>query len=453
MSFSDTLVQTLLRGLGKQLRQAVTAVDIDEKTPIVAQPSQMEAILRSNGRKEYIPVVFSPSLAEWSLASSASPEQISRLRSPNRSIHISGSQHCIRTLQFDTENYRNPCMQTGQMLEITTRNAFKHGDLAKLKIATDDIFHIENFREYLLHVATFGTASTVTASHGGSMKHLLVKSSDFEDIEENPNVMEECKKAFWKLFCECFISTVYFHMSIGNKASMAIGTEIYVKKVIKTVESRQLVQHCNSQLHPGVRSAMYFFQNIWPGVPEETACPDLRFLWTLRPELVSSSLWWEDHPAEIQLPLAQDRSMDSGPFSPHPCGEYFSKEARAQLKAEIEEHNSRIGKDVTSYGSVACFCIECKAKDTFEFTRKMKAAWLDGSGLKNRISSKSSAGSKNGDGLRDGIGSQSDVGLKNGNSPKHGNGLKNGNDLKNDNDLKNGNGLKNGNDLKNGVLN
>lgn len=419
MSLSDTFVRTLVRGLAtndigwKQLQQAVaadntshrrknTADDVDEKTPTAAQPSQMEAVLRSNGRREYIPVVFSSSLAEWKLASSASPEQVSRLRSPNRSIQISGSQQCIWRLQLGAESDRNPCMQTGQMLEITPRNAFKHGDFAKLKFATDDIFHIENFREYLLHVATFGTASTVTASHGGSMKHLLVTSSDFEDIEENPLVMEECKKAFWKLFCEGFVSTVYFHMSIGNKATTAGGTENYVKMVIKTVESRQLVQHCNSQLHPGVRSAMHFFQNIWPGVPEETASPNLRFIWPLRPEVVSSP-WQEQYSTAINLPPAQDRSMDDGLFSQHPCGEYFSKEARAQLKADIEEHNSRIGKDDTSCGSVACFCIECKAKDAFEFTRMLKAVCLDGDSLENSISSKNEDGAQNSSGPKNGV--------------------------------------------------
>lgn len=249
------------------------------------------------------------------------------------------------------------------------------------------------------------------------MEAWLVTSSDLAYIGENPVMMEECKKAFWDLFRTGFVSTVYLDMSTSTKT---FGTDNYDKMAVMTMESRQLVQHSSSQLHPTVRGAMHFFQNIWPGVPEETACPDLRFLWTLHPEVVNSSPWQGDCSTVSHLPPAMDTSNGGGPYSELPCDEYFSKEARAQIKAELEEHNLRKKKDGTRHGPGACFCILCKRKDALALRAMVKA---DGAALEDGSisgSQGSSVGLKNGVNLEDG------VNLENGASRKDGVDLEDG---------------------------
>lgn len=318
-------------------------------------------VLRLESRKEYVRVIFDASACEWKLGTAAtvkSREQAIRLRSREFTLHPLGSQNAIQGLGsvaailnvlYDFGGFKRFefIRQDGQSvrMRVTPRNIFESGDLAQLMLSNDDVFHIQNLREFLLHVSKHGVTSAAAATRGGSMKAWLLTSSDFEHIEEVPELMEKCKEAFFELFREGFVSTVYFHMNVNNEVP---GPELYERTTI--MESRRLVQNCDEPPHPVVRGAMDFFQNIWPGVEEEDGpCPDLQFLWTYHPEFLTPH---EIHPSRGGETLASDFGpvnvnrptsdiIHPQPY-PQPLVSEFSREYRAQLRAAINEHNFRM---------------------------------------------------------------------------------------------------------------
>lgn len=259
---------------GEHQRQRLQERSVNSTLP--TEP-RVQAVLRPYGRTMVVSVAFDASVGQWKIGTRNPLGQIARLRSPDFVLNISGTQYAIQGLRLGSENDRPVYFHTGPLTKLTLRNTFRSGDLTQLYLSKDDVFHIQNLQEYLLHVNEHGVGPTAAASRGGSMKAWLLTGSDFERIDR-PEVMQKCKAAFEKLFREGFVSTVFLDIRADDQT---YGPETYDQRVITTMGSRPLARLSHANLHPVVRSAMDFFQGIWPGVPENYAnCVDLQFLWT-----------------------------------------------------------------------------------------------------------------------------------------------------------------------------
>lgn len=265
-------------------------------------------------------------------------------------MKFSGPQSALdRIGLMAKDNYSIPLLSDTDM---TPRNKFPHGDLTHLKVSTEDVFLILNLRELLSNVDKHGLAIWEAATHGASMKHWVVTKSDFEYIEQS----EPCRRAFRTLCRNDFVRTVFLHMLMSDKVP---ELEDYDRMTI--MGARELVHRTYPEIHPTIRCAIQFFQNIRPGVEEDkTTHPNLHFLWTVQSKFITphgsilpQTSWM---PSKIMPNNNGSLSyLDDAP-GPRPLGhpqppEYkFSKADRAWMRGEIDRYqfNQKFANDDSS---------------------------------------------------------------------------------------------------------
>lgn len=231
-----------------------------------------EATIRPDETQEFIGVLFNTRTKQWSLAHrDGEPcEQIKRIKARDKQVLLLCSDKLVRALALGAvgkstilvEDYKGVMASSHTTITALACGdgipRFQGGELSQLRLSSQDVFDIYNFKEFLLH-AKYNIKTILASSRGQFMKSWLVTLPQLLDITKHGSTYAACKEAFWELYNHGSVCNMY--LSVPDRIPSLALANSENAEVSHVADWLQQQGTANPMLRAKVEMAVPFFSD------------------------------------------------------------------------------------------------------------------------------------------------------------------------------------------------